>query len=254
MQMFVKSAHTVTRTHHSVNTICSNIKKHAAYLTIEPSLAIHIAKLYVKHEKSLELSLKPPSEDYRPILKQCCNKDQEVILSTLVKGSILRTIRHSVPLTIEPTMTVGALKSMLKPVSWIPKENLVLVHRRRSTPLDDDNSTLSENGVKNQDTLLACMGGSFSVTIGNFMQDRKFPITVNSCFETIGDVKEKIHQVMPRIPTEKLCLHYRRNRTPIDDNGITLLALGIVKPYLPEIEPCLQLIRLGVWEDPYCYI
>lgn len=133
-------------------------------------------------------------------------------------------VRHSLPINVEPTLTIGALKALLKPHRWVPKKNLLLIHSDKS--LDDDSVTLGECLVKDKDTLLVCKSGSYSLRVSDiYKYNNYFNIPVSSCLETVRDVMEKIHLVTGYHPDDQI-LRFGRRR--IDDEGARLVNLDIV--------------------------
>lgn len=238
MRLSVESAHTFLLTNYDIDVVCSNIVRRTHKLSFDRRLAISAVNSIVMSMKSKRTHMVRNCISIQGV--DVTDKDRNIIAECFHQGRCVDAVRHSVHLALEPTVTIDFLKSTLHPYPWMPKENLVLVKQRESTPLKDGNTTLGEIGIKDSDTLLACMGGSFTLTVHDFIGQKKYYIPVSSCFETLGDVKEKIHR-LTGFPPEYQILYHGKPQLPNED-GSTLVALGIVRPYMDEISAHLSLL------------
>lgn len=159
------------------------------------------------------------------------------------KGS-LKSTTNSVTLNVEPTHTIGTVKSMLRPEACVPEEGqYLLVYGEKEL---EDGSTLDECGIRDQDTILFCRRGRFPISV--YTPSSKHVTMHADCLDTVRHVKEKLWE-MTGHPVERQCLGFRR--VYLDDNEKRLVSYGIARP--PREGPdnmALDMIRLGTIDDP----
>lgn len=184
-------------------------------------------------------------------LRKLGDEKEKIILERCMSFSCSeKCMRDTYNVLVEPTVTVGGLKSLLNEQPWVPKENLMLVQNMERA-LEDDSSTLEECCVKDQDTLLACTSGSFPLNVHWFKDGDciEFHIPISNCLETVRQVREKIHEVTGLVPEKQSLSHYYKDR--FDNEETRLVAFGITRPCLGDKmeKSYLSLYSMNIEED-----
>uniref|UniRef100_A0A7S3P120 Ubiquitin-like domain-containing protein n=1 Tax=Amphora coffeiformis TaxID=265554 RepID=A0A7S3P120_9STRA len=184
-------------------------------------------------KKCLQFAIAPDVEE---------SSDEEAMNIT-IQGETIKGVHHSIDMEVEPSESLAGLRQTVQQEFGIPLSHLVLKHRGKELPRDDD-KTLGKAGIEDE-SIIHVELRNIPLLVHVYGKEKEIPVYV-TCRNTLQDIKERVEPTSGIAVLQQRIFRQNKPANEVKDNGMSVQEYGFVDNEHLVLEPNFISVRVKI--------